>query len=138
MKLRAATLDDAERLLEWRNDPLTREASVNMDPVPLEAHVGWLTASLQNPNRTLLVAEVDGRPVGTVRIDRGHETEMSWTVAPDARGRGFGKQMVSAAMPEGTVIAHIKAGNVASQKIAQSSGFTLTRDEALQRWERLA
>jgi RimJ/RimL family protein N-acetyltransferase len=135
MKLRPATLDDAALLLEWRNDLLTREASVNTEPVSWDSHVAWLRASLGNPRRKLLIAEIE-RPVGTVRIDYGEETELSWTVAPDARGRRLGKAMVLAAVPEGQVIAHIKHDNVASQRIAEAAGFRLARGGDLQRWVR--
>jgi RimJ/RimL family protein N-acetyltransferase len=137
MKLRPATLQDAALLLEWRNDELTREASINAEPVGWDSHIAWLEASLKNPRRKLLIGETD-RAVGTVRIDYGEETELSWTVAPDARGQGVGKAMVMAAMPEGPVIAHIKRGNIGSQKIAEAAGFSLARDGDLQRWERIA
>lgn len=122
-------------LLAWRNDPLTREASVNADLVAWESHVDWLSALLENPGRTLLVAQTD-RPVGAVRIDRGDEVEMSWTVAPDARGQGHGRAMVAAAAPEGPAVAYIKRTNGASQRIASAAGFVLARDGELQRWER--
>ena len=135
VKLRPATLEDARMLLAWRNDEATRAASVGTDAVSWQDHVDWLRASLENPRRKLLIAEA-GQPVGTVRIDYGAETELSWTVAPDARGQGHGKAMVLAAMPEGPVIAHIKRGNVASQRIAEAAGFTLAKDGDLQRWER--
>jgi RimJ/RimL family protein N-acetyltransferase len=134
MKLRPATLDDAKLLFDWRNDPLTREASITTEPVAWEGHLKWLQATLQNPRRALLIAETD-RPVGSVRIDWGEPTELSWTVAPEARGQGVGRAMVSAAVPDGMVIAHIKQENVGSQKIAEAAGFRLVHDGALQRWE---
>src|SRR5690348_1550527 len=115
MKLRRATLDDAERLWRWRNDPETRANSISTDPVPLESHIAWLKSSLRNPDRKLLVAELDGEPVGTVRID--NDRELSWTVAPEARGRGIGGAMVAAVVFPGAV-ARIKRENLASQKIA--------------------
>ncbi len=135
LRLRAATLEDAPLLFEWRNDPLTREASVNEAPVEWDQHLSWLRASLETGDRELLIAEADGEPVGVVRIDHGEETELSWTVAPSARGRGLGKAMVRMALPSGPVIATIKRENRASQRIAQAVGLHLTRDAALQRWE---
>lgn len=135
MDIRPAILEDAILLFEWRNDRLTREASINSDSVPLESHMDWLRSSLANPNRKLLIAETD-RPVGTVRIDYSDETELTWMVAPDARGLGIGKAMLSAAIPEGPVIARIKSGNVASQRLAASVGFQLLSDGVLQKWKR--
>lgn len=131
LTLRPATLDDARNLWLWRNDPATRGNSITTDEVPWESHVRWLEASLGNPERTLLVAETDA-PVGTVRIDA---QEISWTVAPEARGKGIAKAMVAAASSPG-MVAMIKQVNTASQRVAESAGFALVVDGELQRWER--
>lgn len=134
MELRKATMADAKILHRWRNDPLTREQSVNAEEVWWPEHLAWLKASLANKSRRLMIAEQDGQPVGTVRIDYGQETELSWTVAPEYRGNGLGKAMVQAALPQGPVIARIKADNIASQKIAAQAGFVMTSNGALQKW----
>lgn len=122
LTLRPATLADSTLLLEWRNDPLTRAMSISTDEVHLAAHEAWLARSLDNPDRSLLIAEHDGRPVATVRIDRGDETELSWTVAPIARGRGVGSAAVSTVAQPG-MVARIKPENTASRRIAERAGF---------------
>jgi RimJ/RimL family protein N-acetyltransferase len=134
--LRPATMVDARTLFAFRNDPDTRANSVNTAPVPWDDHLAWLEASLANPDRDLLVAEMDGAPVGTVRIDRGEETEISWTVAPDYRGKGVGKRMVALACPHGPLVAKIKPTNPASQGIAAHAGFHMSDDGELQIWRR--
>lgn len=134
--LRPVTMNDAKMLFEWRNDPETRANSRKTAPVPWEEHCKWLRESLANPKRELLVAEIDGVPVGRARIDRGEETEMSWTVAPDHRGKGVGKAMVAAACPPGPVVARIKPSNRASQAIAAHAGFRKVSDGELQVWRR--
>ena len=53
--LRPATLDDAMFLFEVRNDPLTRQNSINEDAVPWDIHIGWLERSLNNKDRLLFV-----------------------------------------------------------------------------------
>lgn len=133
MNLRKATLEDGKTLFDWRNDPLTREASHNTGELSLAAHMAWLTTSLENPNRTLLIAEDNGLQLGTVRMDHGKDsTELSWTVAPSARGRGVAKQMVTKAAETCTVAicAEVKAGNLASAKVAEAAGMALARQEA--------
>jgi RimJ/RimL family protein N-acetyltransferase len=66
-------------------------------------------------------------PVGTFRFDRVEEEveELSWTVAPSKRGLGVGKALVREAVKSrvGTVLATIKIGNIASEKIAKDAGF---------------
>lgn len=97
--VRAATLGDAELLWQWRNDPATRENSRSHEPVPLESHLAWLQASLAREDRQLLVGEVAGGPVGTVRwdLETAGEWEVSITVAPDSRGRGIAAGLLAAA-----------------------------------------
>lgn len=138
LTLRRATMKDASTLFDWRNDQLTRSMSLRPDHVGWEEHEWWLSASLVNPCRVLMIAELDGEPVGTVRLDYGDETEMSWTVAPSHRGKGIGSVMIAAAMPAGDVIAWIKPENVASQRIAEKAGFVLSGHDGLQKWSRAA
>jgi RimJ/RimL family protein N-acetyltransferase len=132
LRLRHATIEDAEMLLEWRNDPATREASHNTRLVPMSVHLSWLEKSLKNPNRKLYIALQDENPIGTVRIDYINGMhELSWTVAPSARGSRAGKRMVSAVATtiRGSIFAQIKCGNVASIHIAEAAGMKLL-------WER--
>ncbi len=129
MQLRRATIDDADLLLAWRNDAATRANSVHGEIVALADHLRWLVATLQNPKRKLLIAEEGGVSVGTVRVDMNDDgvQELSWTVAPEARGKGVGKAMVALAVAplRGSIAAVIKAGNTASLRIVQILGFTL-------------
>jgi len=125
--LREATFDDAARLLAWRNDPATRAASLVPDVVGLEEHQSWLKKTLASGARTLWIGESDGQPVGTARLDiTPDRQELSWTIAPEARGKGLGKALVHAALAQtrGPVRARIRPENKASQAIARACGFT--------------
>lgn len=129
--LRPATLRDAELLLEWRNDPATRAASHRTAPVEREEHVAWLREALASAERQLYIAEERDAPVGTVRADLANGVwHLSWTVAPQARGRGVAKRMVAllARRIAAPIHAEVKAGNVASARIAEHAGMTLERD----------
>lgn len=136
MLIRPATLDDSEQLFRWRNDEGTRANCINTEPVAWCDHVRWfekvlkvpletLTTLAPQPRRLMVVENADGL-VGTVRLDKsGSETEMSWTVAPEKRGRGLGSQMVKEAVKReaGTLVAKIKPGNHPSIRIAVKCGF---------------
>jgi len=120
--LRPAAIQDADLLLAWRNDEQTREASHSRHEVMKEEHLSWLTDTLNNSNKKLFIAEECGVPVGTVRSDYSNGVyELSWTVAPDARGRGIGKRMVAVLAEQiaEPIRAEIKAGNKASLRIAE-------------------
>lgn len=127
LRLRNATMDDAEILLSWRNDEATRRASRNQTPVGYEEHTQWLNNALENDRRTILIAELDGIPAATVRLDKSADehTELSWTVSPDMRGLGLGKRCVKKALEnlEGPIVAYVKPENIASQKIAEAVGL---------------
>ena len=136
VRLRPATLEDAQRLFVWRNDPLTRAQSLQQQPVVWGDHLEWLQASLQNPARQLFIAESAGlagqeQPLtlGTVRADKTEETyELSWTVAPEERGKGWGRKMVAALIEilpaQASYTAIVLHSNPASQRIAESLALT--------------
>jgi len=86
---------------------------------------------MRDPARHLFVAETGGVAVGTVRADRREDGWiLSWTVAPEHRGRGHGKAMVALAsdLTPGPLLAEIKTGNGASVAIAEAAGFSLVRE----------
>jgi RimJ/RimL family protein N-acetyltransferase len=131
--LRPATADDAALLLAWRNDPATRAASRTTHPIGADEHRAWLGRTLADPSRRLMIAMAGARAVGMVRADRCDVGwELSWAVAPDQRGQGYGKRAVAllARNVGGTVCAHIRAGNAASGAIARAAGMAKLRDDS--------
>ena len=96
-------------------------------PIDERTHRAWLESALRDKNIKLFIAEQSQTPVGTVRLDFGADCEVSWTVAPAARGMGIGRRMVW------QVVRHVKqpmravakTSNIASQRIAYAAGFDL-------------
>lgn len=137
MKLtfRNANIEDARLLFDWRNDPTTRLNSHSTAELVFDSHVSWLKATLDNSMRRLFITEQDGQPVGTVRVDQEADgsVELSWTVAPEARGRGIASRMVQLAVDEVlvscSVRAEVKTGNEASIKVAKAAGMQVTKQD---------
>lgn len=132
VRYRPVTMQDAGLLLAWRNEPQVREMSFSSDPITPEEHRVWLTGVLADPNRTLLVAEHAGTPVGTLRFDRSADRALiSVAAAPEARGRGLGTQMIAeatelqlAAHPQlAGVLAEVQARNLPSLKAFERAGY---------------
>ena len=101
-----------------------------MDLVSKEQHQAWLQAVITNPYRKLFIAYQGEQPVGTVRADYAAHTdrhELSWTVAPNARGKCVGKHMVKHLVEtlNTKARAEIKEGNGSSIKIATHAGLHL-------------
>ena len=139
---RPAGMDDARRLWEWRNDPVTRASSRSSAEVSWEDHLSWLAASLARSDRVLLVAEDPAGPVGTVRWDRRgeREWEVSITAAPERRGQSLGRPLLRAGEvalsevlplgdassngPEVTAyLAVVHVDNAASVRLFESSAY---------------
>lgn len=129
---RPAGPGDAERQRSWRNDPSTRRASWGSEAIAPDEHRRWFEAVVEDPDRTLLIAQEGDEPVGSVRFDRrGGESEVSLVIAPERRGAGVGTQAVReaselelAARPElRGVRAEVRAENAASLALFERAGF---------------
>ena len=128
--VRAAVWTDCDRLLRWRNDPITRRFSFQTDEVDVATHRAWFARRLGDPDSDLLIAEVAGVAVGQVRLDReGPRAAVSIGIAPEARGRGRASAALAAAVRLSRQLglthldAHVKVGNEASLRLFHSAGF---------------
>jgi L-amino acid N-acyltransferase YncA len=93
---------------------------------------------LADPDRLLLVAEHDRKPVGTVRFDRaGAAWEVSITVAPRARGlRLAGPILLAAerALGPATVRANVHRDNARSIALFRDAGYRTESTDGAWRW----
>lgn len=140
--MRDATIADADALLSWRNDPLTRQMSLQTDEIPRDAHMRWLERSLAAPDRILLIGEDSGTgvAVGMCRfdLDGRRRAEVSIGVAPAQRGRGMGTALLAAgiaafqtARPDiDTLTAVIRSTNAASIRLFEAAGFRRVAEDA--------
>jgi len=134
-------MDDADALLELRNEPTTRHWSLDGARIPRAHHVAWLERRLAAPEECRIwVAEVDGEVVGQSRMDALGQGagEISVGLAPAARGRGLGGRLIREATARGIaelglreVVAVIKPDNAASIRAFERAGYgeprTITR-----------
>jgi len=128
----AASQADSDLLLTWANDPGVRAASGDRPPIQYAEHEKWLEGILQDPHSRLMMVRQAHAVVGVVRIIHAVEYhEISWTVAPEFRGRGIGCKMVAMVTAElsGPLRATVEKSNAASIKVAQAAGFELYQDK---------
>lgn len=132
---RPASSEDARLLWEWRNDPVTRDASFSSEEIPFDVHCRWLDATLAAADRRLLILLDEHRaPIGQVRLDfdgPGRAT-VNIGLGRAARGRGYGaaalRAIGDAVFAEGavaTLVAYIKPGNRASGVAFGRAGFRI-------------
>lgn len=139
--IRQATVEDSEDIWVWRNDPITREMSLNAEMVPFESHQKWYQKALESSNRMIYIAEIDNHKVGMLRFDRLNDSDSVWEVSintnPEFRGQGYGKALLSSGLkyfceqqnPQ-KIVATVLEGNAASVKIFNSNGFSLVSNQS--------
>lgn len=137
--LRPATLSDAAFLLALRNDPAVRALSRTSHLIDATEHQRWFATRLADPATRLYVAEHDGGAVGQGRLDRIRMDtyELSLTVVPHMRGRGFGTAIIGALLAKlavhETAVAIVKMKNAASLRAFFANGFDGDRTVTLVR-----
>jgi UDP-2,4-diacetamido-2,4,6-trideoxy-beta-L-altropyranose hydrolase len=95
LQLRQANLEDSQLLFEGRNAEAVRSASFDSSLIDPDSHRRWLTQSLANPERLLLIGEALDGPVGVVRYDRtGERVEVSIYVFNGRAGLGWGRALL--------------------------------------------
>lgn len=130
--VRPVTAADADLLLEWTNDPLTRAASFHPEPIDRFGHLRWLAARLSSPRTGFWIGEIEGVPVGQARVevDERGVGEVSISVAPAARGAGTGRALLAAALGEArrtlpvtVFLARVRPENERSLALFRDAGF---------------
>lgn len=138
--LRLATLDDDVQLHRWQCQPETRRFARSPEIPSWEGHLQWLRNVTCNPDRLLTVIEADGRPVGSLRLDRlparsgteGYGADVTaWEVSiyldSTCHGRGLGLATLALAdrvVPGAILLAESHPDNAASQNLFQAAGYS--------------
>lgn len=131
LTLRDANSDDSDLLFAWRNDSVSRKASHCIAAINKQDHDIWFNNSLSSKTRCIFIAEIADVAVGTVRCDLiNSEYLLSWTVAPEYRGKRVAKKMLQlfTEQIDDAICAQIKVDNLASVRVAESVGMKLDKE----------
>ena len=138
----SAEICHSEMIWEWRNDPITRKMSVNSEKVSWEEHTSWYEKVLLDKCRKIYLGVESGIPIGVVRFDKSDNEnyvyEVSITISPENRGKGFGKQLLNNGIRRlykevrncKFIRAEVKKDNKSSNKLFKSCGFIFIKDES--------
>lgn len=141
MEIRNAGIEDSRYLFEWRNDPNTRNASLNNGVIKWEDHEKWYLSVLKNPQVVIYIAEdipEESSPRGMCRFNLSDDTdsaEVSINLNPEHRGKGLAQSILHDAIGVFTqqhpqvlgLTATIRAENLPSMKIFVSENFVPQR-----------
>jgi SAM-dependent methyltransferase/RimJ/RimL family protein N-acetyltransferase len=124
-------MDDAALLWRWANDSETRGNAFDHSAIPYNSHLDWMQARLASPATLWWIFFDAGEPIGQVRFDlTGTAADIDISVAPEGRGRGYGRAMLLQAIrnlrderddvrPRAAVLAH----NTRSLAMFRACGF---------------
>ena len=129
---RQATLIDTELIHSWRNHPDIRSKAHHIGHIDAATHGAWVQATLADPSRHLLIAEIDGAPVGVVRFDvRASDALISVYLSPDHLHQGMGVPLLrqatdwlrNAKIPVKQIVAEVNADNISSLASFAKAGY---------------
>ncbi|WP_298624453.1 UDP-4-amino-4,6-dideoxy-N-acetyl-beta-L-altrosamine N-acetyltransferase [uncultured Zoogloea sp.] len=123
---------DLDRVLSWRNHPEVRRYMYTQHEISIDEHARWFARASQDPERHLLVFEINMAPVGFINIHQiasGGIADWGFYAAPDApkgTGRALGEVVLRYAF-ETTglhkLCAHALAFNERSIRFHLNLGF---------------
>jgi phosphinothricin acetyltransferase len=133
--IRRAQAADAAAVAEIYNEAIaTTTATFDTEPKSVNDRAAWLET--HNRRYPVIVAESAGRVVGWASLSPWSERkaysatgEVTYYVLADFRGHGIGRRLQDALIAEAkrqgfhTLVARITAGNDASVRLCETSGF---------------
>ncbi len=136
VSIRPASPADEGLLLAWANDPEARKGSGGRPEIPSDIHAAWFAERLDDRSSyRIWIGEVGDAAVGVIRFERRDVqcVEVSITVAPEARGRGFAGPLLRAgldaareAFDRPRVLARVWPDNRRSLRLFEGAGFQRT------------
>jgi UDP-2,4-diacetamido-2,4,6-trideoxy-beta-L-altropyranose hydrolase len=135
--LRPAEMEDEAWLHELQSQPQTRRYANNPSLPTTKEHRQWLTRTVADPSRLLLIAEVDNSPVGMLRLDRlDHGDRVSIAVDPQYHRQGLGAAILSLTTmlrPGVALEAEVMPGNEASLTLFAAAGYQRVGEQLFRR-----
>ena len=146
---RCANIEDEALLLEWANDPVTRQNAINQKRISEVQHANWFKEKLLDSDRCIIyIVELpNGDNLGQVRFEKSeNKWFIDYSISPIYRRQGLGAALLGSGISalsnikKGEVIAgYIKSENTTSITIFVRCGFhrTTTQTNGLIYFERI-
>ena len=134
VRLREATMQDMDWLLQLQRQPETRRHARNPAAPSPDEHRRWLVATLIDPARLLLIVETEAGMAGMIRLDaRDGKGRYEVSIAVDSvhHGRGVATAalgLIRRLMPGAMFDAEILPSNAASLRLFGGAGYVPVGD----------
>ena len=124
-------------IFHWRNEPSTRAASRQDQPIREADHLAWFSRALEDPERLILIGMQGETKTGMVRFDhQGTTCEISILIPEALRGQALAKPLLEAALKKArtfygttSLLAVIKRSNPVSIRLFESFGFSRASED---------
>lgn len=140
-ELRKTREDDLMIYFKWTNEPQTRLQSFSSKPIALKEHQNWFRNKLSSPTCHLYLLEYKGVPVGQIRFDIHKTAVLSYSIAPEARGKGLSTYLLEKGVEQfkkdrqekGAIIGFVKEQNIPSNRAFTKLGYQRSQAEKLEK-----
>lgn len=133
LKLRLASIEDLDVTFKWASDSKVRQYSIQKEEITFENHRNWFSKKNSTDDCVYFIAEVDQKPVGSIRFDINDKREalLSFLLDPKFHGKGFGKKILEIGCNEllctneiSKITGVVHIDNIPSLRTFNSLGFT--------------
>jgi len=127
--LREVEMADCDLLFDWANDFEVRKNSFQSNTIPYEKHIEWFKEKLEDTDCEIFLCIAEGKEIGLARIEYiGKEGMISYSVAKEYRGMGYGQRMLllveeKAVRRADWLTGYVKPENIASQCVFERLGY---------------
>lgn len=130
--IRYATMDDMDKLFEWRNEENVRKNSFNQEEVLYDEHYDWIKKVLNDPNQKIYIVCNNGVDIGMLRVSViDNCAEIGYSIDVKQRGHGYGtkslelvKEQVKKDFPFVTaLIGRVKLDNEISKRAFEKAQY---------------
>lgn len=137
LRIRRVIEADSKDIWQWRNDPITKNNSINIDDISWDNHCIWFHESLQNPDLFLYIGiDSENFKIGLCLFEvSGNEAKVSINLNPTFRNKGLSEPLLIGSIRQlyktSNIILHaaIKNFNIASEKCFKKAGFIHISDD---------
>ena len=131
IKIKIASMRDAQDILMWRNDQSSRKFSFNTKPISKSTHNEWFKKSLKNKNNYYFICYENKNKLGFVKYeqDKNGKYFVSINLNPNFRNKGLSSKILITSLnqkvlkKENVIYAKIKKNNVKSLKSFKKAGY---------------